>query len=165
MWSNSSFSPSLPLSFPGSDGEDVSAWDRCLLPLVSKLNVRCWARHTLIKINISIFSKRAWEREGEQSGGGGGETYISLFSSEKSDSNWRGKKGKNKRSNVIFLHLDGFPRHKKDKLIPTQQRIYPINKDHASTASSYSLFSHYSITFPSLLSPFILHLLQVVLWY
>lgn len=25
IWSNPSFSPSLPLSFPGSDGEDVSA--------------------------------------------------------------------------------------------------------------------------------------------
>lgn len=57
------FSPSLSLSFPRSDGEDVSALDRCLLPLVSKLNVSCWARQTLIKINISIFSKSACERE------------------------------------------------------------------------------------------------------
>lgn len=155
--------PSLSLSFPGSDAEDVSAWDRCLLPLVSKLNMSCWARHTLIKINISIFSKRAWESEREQSAGGGGKNIYFLFSSEKSDSNWRGKKGKNKRSSVIFLHLDGFRRHKKDKLITTQQRIYPINKDHASTASSYSLVSHYSIISPSVLSPVILH--RVLRWY
>lgn len=91
----------------------------------------------------------------------GKETHFP-FSLEKSDSNWRGKKGRNKRSNVIFLYLDRFQRHKKDKLITTQQRIYPINKDHASTASSYSLVLHHSIISPSLLLPFILHLVQVL---
>lgn len=91
-----------------------------------------------------------------------GEKHISLFPL-KNLTQIGGEKRERIKGRVIFLHLDGFQRHKKDKLITTQQRIYPINKDHASTASSYSLVSHYSIIFPSLLSHFIHHLVQVLL--
>lgn len=100
------FSPSLSLSFPRSDGEDVSALDRCLLPLVSKLNASCWARQTLIKINISIFSKSACERE---RGGEWERKKENTFTFFRGQSHLNEKKGKNERSSVIFLYLNRSP--------------------------------------------------------